>query len=56
VPANASAQLHLPYRQTASVHEGGVPVGRALGVVVSSLGNGVAVLDVGSGSYRFTST
>jgi hypothetical protein len=38
------------------VREGGVAVGKAPGVSVSSAAGGVAVLAVGSGSYRFTSS
>jgi alpha-L-rhamnosidase len=54
VPANAAAQVHLPYRQPASVREGGVAVAHAPGVVASLVADGQAVLSVGSGSYRFT--
>jgi len=39
----------------ASVREGGMAVTHAPDVVVSSISAGQAVLDVGSGDYRFTS-
>jgi alpha-L-rhamnosidase len=55
VPVNASALVHLPYSQAASVREGGVAVSRAAGVVPYSVSGGTAVLSIGSGSYRFTS-
>jgi len=54
VPANAAAMVHLPARRASSVREGGLAAGRAPGVSVSSVADGVAVLSVGSGSYRFT--
>ncbi len=55
VPANASALVRLPASGPSQVREGGVATGRAPGVSVSSVADGVAVLAVGSGSYRFTS-
>jgi alpha-L-rhamnosidase len=54
VPANASALVHLPATEPAAVREGGVAAARSPGVAVSSVTGGVAVLSVGSGSYRFT--
>ena len=54
VPANAAALVHLPATGASSVREGGVPAGRAPGVSVSSVADGVAVLSVGSGTYQFT--
>ena len=55
VPANASALVHLPAADRSSVREGGVAVANAPGVAVYSIGGGVAVLSVESGTYRFTS-
>jgi alpha-L-rhamnosidase len=55
VPVNASALVHLPYSQAASVREGGVSVRHAPGVSQYSISGGTAVLSIGSGSYRFTS-
>ncbi|HEX4163172.1 MAG TPA: family 78 glycoside hydrolase catalytic domain, partial [Acidimicrobiales bacterium] len=56
VPANLTALVHLPASSASRVREGGVAVGKAPGVSVSSAAGGVAVLAVGSGSYRFTSS
>jgi alpha-L-rhamnosidase len=56
VPANLAALVHLPATSASRVREGGVAVGQATGVSVSSVAGGVAVLEVGSGSYRFTSS
>jgi alpha-L-rhamnosidase len=56
VPANLTVLVHLPATSASHVREGGVAVGKAPGVSVSSVAGGVVVLDVGSGSYRFTST
>jgi len=55
VPANASALVHLPAADRSSVREGGVAAARVPGVAVYSIGGGMAVLSVGSGTYRFTS-
>jgi alpha-L-rhamnosidase len=54
VPANASAMVQLPSSDPSGVREGGVPAAKAAGVSVISTDNGMAVLSVGSGSYRFT--
>ena len=54
VPTNAGARVSVPAPQVASVREGGVPVDRAPGVTVASVANGMVVLNIGSGSYRFT--
>ncbi len=55
VPANATAMVRLPATEPANVREGGVAAGKAAGVAVFSPAPGVAVLSVGSGTYRFTS-
>jgi hypothetical protein len=36
------------------VREGNVPVDKAPGVTIASMSDGMVVLDMGSGSYRFT--
>jgi alpha-L-rhamnosidase len=56
VPANLTVLVHLPATSASHVREGGVAVGKASGVSVSSVDGGVVVLEAGSGSYRFTST
>jgi alpha-L-rhamnosidase len=54
VPPNLTALVHLPATDASQVREGGVAAGRAPGVAVQSVGGGLAVLEVGSGTYRFT--
>jgi alpha-L-rhamnosidase len=56
VPANASALVRLPASDPSSVREGGVPAGRSPGVALLAPASGRAVVSVGSGSYRFTTT
>jgi alpha-L-rhamnosidase len=56
MPANLTALVHLPASSASHVREGGVAAGKASGVSVFSVGDGIAVLEVGSGSYRFTSS
>jgi alpha-L-rhamnosidase len=56
LPANLTALVHLPAQSAPNVREGGVAASTASGVSVNSVANGVAVLEVGSGSYRFTSS
>ncbi len=56
VPANAAATVRLPASTPARVREGGGPASQAAGVTGVSAVDGVAVLSVGSGTYRFTST
>jgi alpha-L-rhamnosidase len=55
VPANASATVHVPARDAASVTEGGVPADGAEGVEPLGMEDGYAVFRVGSGTYRFES-
>jgi alpha-L-rhamnosidase len=56
VPANVTALVHLPATSASQVREGGVAAHASPGVVVHSVGNGLAVLEVGSGHYRLTSS
>ncbi len=56
VPANLTALVQLPATDASHVREGGVVASRSPGVSVHSVGAGVAVLEVGSGTYRFTAT
>lgn len=56
LPANLTALVHVPASSASDVRESGVAVGRAPGVSVSSVAGGVAVLEVGSGTYSFTSS
>ncbi len=56
VPANVTAQVHLPATSASRVREGGVAAQSSPGVVVRSVGDGMAVLEVGGGHYRFTTS
>jgi alpha-L-rhamnosidase len=55
MPANLTALVHLPATSASNVREGGVAAGNAPGVSVYSFVDGIALLAVGSGSYRLTS-
>ncbi|MCX8156692.1 MAG: glycoside hydrolase family 78 protein [Verrucomicrobiae bacterium] len=55
LPANTTATLHLPANRLEGVLESGKPLNKARGVKVLGLENQRAVLELGSGSYRFTS-
>lgn len=53
VPANATAEVHLPARQWSEVTESNQPVQEAPGLKPLRLEVGTAVIEVGSGEYRF---
>jgi alpha-L-rhamnosidase len=53
VPANASAEVHVPCAELREIREGGKPVKEAEGVRVLQGGQGSSVVEVGAGSYRF---
>ncbi len=55
IPANMTAEVHVPAGSAEAVTEGGKALGKALGVKFLRMEDGVAVLAVGSGSYRFAS-
>ena len=54
VPPNAVAEVHVPVPAGHVLHEGGHPAAGQPGVRLLRVEGGVAVLEVGSGSYRFT--
>jgi alpha-L-rhamnosidase len=56
IPANTTATVHVPATDAASVTEGGVPARDAAGVRLIRVEGDRAVYEIGSGSYRFTST
>jgi alpha-L-rhamnosidase len=56
VPTNVTALVHLPATTASHVREGDVAVQRSPGVMVHSIADGMAVLEVGGGHYRFTSS
>jgi len=55
VPANSTAEVRVPTRADAVVHEGGIPAAGAPGVEFLRREAGRAVFRIGSGEYRFTS-
>ena len=55
IPANTTAEVHVPTRESALVTEGGRPVAEAGGVRLVRREPGVAVLEVAAGRYRFES-
>jgi alpha-L-rhamnosidase len=56
IPANTEATVFLPCRADTPVTEGGQPAEQAPGVTLLRRTDTVAVYELGSGSYSFTST
>jgi hypothetical protein len=56
VPPNTSATVRLPARNVAGVTVAGVAVARAPGVASAVMNGSDAVVTVGAGAYRFTSS
>ena len=55
IPANSSAIIHVPARSLAELMESGSDISTAEGVQSVKFENGVAVVQVGSGQYKFSS-
>ena len=53
IPANTTAELHMPATDPAHVTEGGQPAAAAAGVRYLRKEGGVCVYEIGSGEYRF---
>ena len=53
VPVNTRADVHVPISDGQQVLEGGKPAAEQPGVTYKGTSDGVAVFEVGSGSYRF---
>jgi hypothetical protein len=53
VPPNTRAEIHVPLGDGQQVLESGKPAAEQPGVTYKGTGNGVAVYETGSGSYRF---
>ena len=53
VPANTTAEIHLPAKAANQVFESGQPVAEAGGVDILRVGNGATVIAAGSGQYFF---
>jgi len=56
IPANTKATVHVPASKLERVTESGKAIGKARGVNVLRMEDGQAVLQVGSGKYRFKSS
>ena len=54
IPANTSAQIHLPASDASQVSEGGNAASAAEGIDYVGMAKGRAVFRVGSGSYDFS--
>jgi len=55
VPVNTTATVHVPTRDAAGITESGKVVANAQGVKFLRADDGVAVFEVGSGTYKFAS-
>jgi len=55
IPANTTAEIHVPTTNATAITESGVPVASSTGVTYVGVSNSAAVYTVGSGNYQFTS-
>lgn len=53
IPANVTADVHVPAQRPADVTEGGAPAAEAEGVRFVRMDDGAAVFRIGSGTYEF---
>lgn len=53
IPANTTAEFHVPSHDPARVFEGGVPVGEVQGVSFLGRRNGRTVFEIAGGTYEF---
>ncbi len=56
IPANTTATVHVPAKESAEVTESDTPASKVKGVKFLRMENGTAVYAVGSGTYKFQST
>jgi alpha-L-rhamnosidase len=56
IPANTTAEIHIPAKAMDDVTESSRPATRAKGVKFLRMENGRAVFEIGSGEYQFRST
>jgi alpha-L-rhamnosidase len=56
VPANTKARVSIPAAALDKVRESGMALSRREGVASASIDGAYAVVEVGAGSYHFTST
>jgi hypothetical protein len=55
IPANTTAQVHVPAKDAGSVTESGEPAAKAKGVKFLHMAKDAATYEIGSGTYHFTS-
>ena len=55
IPANSSAVVHIPARSANDIMESGMEISKAEGVQSVKFENGIAIIHVGSGEYKFVS-
>jgi alpha-L-rhamnosidase len=55
IPANSTAEIHVPTTQANAITESGVPAAESPGVTYVGVSNGTAIYAVGSGNYSFSS-
>ncbi|MBC8052548.1 MAG: family 78 glycoside hydrolase catalytic domain [Sphingobacteriaceae bacterium] len=56
VPPNTTALINIPAKAYSFVTEGGKPITQAKGVKVKGMDSSYAIVQVGSGDYKFSST
>jgi alpha-L-rhamnosidase len=55
IPANTTAEIHVPTTNAAAITESGTPAASSPGVTFAGASNNAAIYAVGSGSYIFSS-
>jgi hypothetical protein len=55
VPANTTAEIHVPTTNASAITESGVPAASSSGVTYAGVSNSAAIYNVGSGNYVFVS-
>jgi len=53
IPDNTTAKVFVPAKTMKSITEGGKKIGNAAGITFVREENGLVILEVGSGKYRF---
>ena len=55
IPANTTAEIHVPTTNAAAITESGLPAASSSGVNYVGVSNSAAIYNIGSGSYMFSS-
>jgi len=55
IPANTTAEIHVPTTNASAITESGVPVASVPGITYVGVSNNAAIYNVGAGDYLFTS-